>query len=404
MFKKSFMKIGLVLLTISSMQGKTIDDVVENTFKKNHNIKALESSINVALEELNLSTKWANPILSYGLSDIQFDDIKARDKEPMQGQFIGISQVIPIGNKIDIKKKIAKNKYEISKYEMEDKKLQLKSKIYEFIFNIKVYKEKLELLEKYKSNTKKLEELLKELYKYNKANQVQILKTQIKYNELNLKIQDLKTMLNTLKYKLEQITYSKYSNIKFQYKIKNLSLISDVKKHPKLLSILEESKMFEEISALEKERKKSDVKVNLAYIQRHSKYEDYVNISVSVPLPILGIEDLKSRKAKFKAMEVNYKYSDMLLVFENKLEILQQNINDSQTSYNIIKKEILPKYEQLQRLIENYISLSSFKNIDSKELINNMNESIKYELKAVDEKQKYFTLLSKSIYFLKELK
>lgn len=404
MFKKSFIKIGLLLLTISSMQGKTIDDVVENTFKKNHNIKALESSINVALEELNLSTKWANPILSYGLSDIQFDDIKARDKEPMQGQFIGISQVIPTGNKIDIKKKIAKNKYEISKYEMEDKKLQLKSKIYEFIFNIKVYKEKLELLEKYKSNTKKLEELLKELYKYNKANQVQILKTQIKYNELNLKIQDLKTMLNTLKYKLEQITYSKYSNIKFQYKIKNLSLIGDVKKHPKLLSILEESKMFEGISTLEKERKKSDVKVNLAYIQRHSKYEDYVNISVSVPLPILGIEDLKSRKAKFKAMEVNYKYSDMLLVFENKLEILQQNINDSQTSYNIIKKEILPKYEQLQRLIENYISLSSFKNIDSKELINNMNESIKYELKAVDEKQKYFTLLSKSIYFLKELK
>ena len=42
--------------------------------------------------------------------------------------------------------------------------------------------------------------------------------------------------------------------------------------------------------------------------------------------------------------------------------------------------------------------------MDSKALINNLNEIIKYELKVVDEKQKYFTALSKSIYFTKEIK
>ena len=41
--------------------------------------------------------------------------------------------------------------------------------------------------------------------------------------------------------------------------------------------------------------------------------------------------------------------------------------------------------------------------MDSKALITNLNEIIKYELKAIDEKEKYFTALAKSIYFSKEI-
>ena len=404
MLKKSFIYSGLLVLTISSMYAKSIDDVVVETINQNYSIKALESSINIAQEQIELSTKWKNPILSLGATDIQFDDITKRDLEPMQAQFIGISQVIPIGDKLKIEKKIAQDDYQISKYEVEDKKLQLKSKIYEYIYNIKLLEERLKLFEKYKSNTKKLEKLLKELYKYNKANQAQILKTQIMNQELNLKSQNLQTMINTLNLKLEQITYSKQENIEFDNKLKNIKLNENTETHPKLLSILQVSKKFDNISTLEKEKKNSDIKVNLAYFQRDSKYEDYVNISFAIPLSVRGSEDIKSRKAKFKAMEISHKFKDMKLTFENKIKTFQQNMDDAHITYNIIKKDILPKFNQLQKIIENYNSFSSYKNMDSKALINNLNEIIKYELKVVDEKQKYFTALSKSIYFTKEIK
>lgn len=404
MLKKSFIYSGLLVLTISSMNAKSIDDVVGETINQNYSIKALESSINIAQEQIELSIKWKNPTLSFGATDIQLNDITARDKEPMQAQFIGISQVIPIGDKLKIEKKIAQDDYQISKYEVEDKKLQLKSKIYEYIYNIKLLEERLKLFEKYKSNTKKLEKLLKELYKYNKANQAQILKTQIMNQELNLKSQNLQTMINTLNLKLEQITYSKQDNIEFDDRLRNIQLTKDIKNHPKLLSILQVSKKFENISTLEKEKKNSDIKVNFAYFQRDSKYEDYVNLSFAIPLSIRGTEDIKSRKAKIKAVEIRHKLKDMKLTFENEIKTFQQNMDDAHITYKIIKKDILPKFNQLKKIIENYNSFSSYKNMDSKALINNLNEIIKYELKAVDEKQKYFTALSKSIYFTKVIK
>jgi len=404
MFKQSFILSGLILTITSSMYAKNIDDVVNETLNQNYTIKALESSIKVTKEQIKLSTKWKNPTLTFGATDIQFDDISKRDLEPMQAQFIGFSQVIPIGNKLEIEKNIAKDDYKISQYLTEDKKLQFKSKIYEYIYNIELLKERLALFKKFKSNTKKLENLLTELYKFNKANQAQILNTQIMYQELNLKSQKLQTMINTLNLKLEQITYSKIEDINFDSQLKKILLTNSIESHPKILSLLQTSKKLDNISQLELEKKNSDIKMSLTYFQRDSKYEDYVNIAFAIPLSVYGSEDIKSKKAKFKTVEVNHKMADLKLTFENQIKTFQQNIDDSHITYNIIKKDILPKYIELQKVIENYNSFSSYKSTDSKALINNLNEIIKYELKAVDEKQKYFTALAKSIYFTKESK
>lgn len=402
MLKNLFILIGL--LVTSSMFAKNIDDVVKETLIQNYTIKALESSLKNAKEQIYLSTKWTNPVFLFGATDIQLKDIEKRDLEPMQAHFVGISQTIPLGNKLQIQKKIAQDDYEISKYEIEDKKLQLESKIYEYIYNIKLLEERLSLFEKYKLNTLKLEKLLKKLYIHNKATKAQILKIQILNHELNLQSQNLQTIINTLNLKLEQITYTKIENVEFDNRLKNITLNKNIETHPRLLLIKQTSKKFKNISEFEKEKKNSDIKVNFSYFQRDNKFEDYVNLSFAIPLSIRGSEDIKSRKAKFKAIEASHKFEDMKLTFENKIKTFEQNIEDANASYNIIKKDILPKFNQLQKIIENYNSFSLYKNINSKALINNLNEIIKYELKAVDEKQKYFTALAKSTYFTKELK
>ena len=395
--------IVLTALLISSMFAQNIDDVVRNVLTKNYTIKALENSINITKEQIALATKWKNPSLSFGITDIQFDNITKRDLEPMQTQSIGLSQIIPLGNKLEIQKKIAKDNFEISKYAKEDKKLQFKSKIYEYIYNIKLLEERLTLFNQFKSNTKKLEDLLEELYKYNRANQAQLLNTKIMYQELNLKSQKLQAMINTLNLKLQQITYSKIENVYFDSKLKSKKLLEEIDKHPKILTLIQTSQKFNSISQLEKEKKNSDIKMNLSYFQRDSKFEDFVNISFAIPLSIYGSEDIKSKKAKFKEIELNHKLEDMKLTFKNKVKTFQQNIDDALITYNIIKKDILPKFNQLQKIIENYNSFSSYKNMDSKALITNLNEIIKYELKAIDEKEKYFTALAKSTYFTKEI-
>jgi len=403
MLKRSFVLGSLLISFTSSVYSKSIDDVVKNTLNQNYTIKSLESSINTTKEQIKLASKWENPILTFGANDIQFDDIGKRDIEAMQAQFIGFSQTIPIGDKLEIAKKIAKDDYKISQYTIEEKKLQYKSKIYEYIYKIKLLKEKLSLFKKFKSNTIKLENLLTQLYKYKKANQVQILNTKIMIQELNLKSQKLQTIINTLNLKLEQITYSKVEDIDFDSKLKRVLLSKDIESHPKILALLQRSKKQNNISQLEIEKKNSDIKMNLTYFQRDNKFEDYVNIAFAIPLSIYGTEDIKSKKAKFKTVELNHKLEDMKLTFKNEIQTYQQNMDDAIITFNIIKKDILPKFNQLQKVMENYNSHSSYKNMDSKALISNLNEIIKYELKAIDEKEKYFNALAKSYYFNKEI-
>ncbi|PLY07299.1 MAG: hypothetical protein C0625_06720 [Arcobacter sp.] len=404
MFTKSLILTSIILCSSFSISNaQSIDEVVNNTINKNYTLKALENSIDIARQQIDLASKWKNPTLTFGATDIQFDDITKRDLEPMQAQFIGFSQTIPLGNKLEIEKKIASDDYEISKLLLEDKKLQLQSKIYEYIYNIKLLEERFSLFEEFKQNTNNLKKLLTKLYKYNKASQIQILNSQILYEELNLKSQRLQTMINTLNLKLEQITYSKIENIDFETNIKDIKLSPNIESHPKILELIQSSNKFENISTLEKERKNSDIKMSLTYFDRDSKYENYVNLAFAIPLSIYGSEDIKSRKAKFKAMEINNKIEDTKLTFKNQVKIYQQNIDDAQITFNIINKNIIPKQLELQKVLENYNSFSSYKNIDSSTLIKNLNEIIKYRLKAVDEKENYFNALAKSSYFTKEI-
>ena len=402
MLKKSLLLSSLLFFNI--LQASSIEDIIDNTFSNNYSLKALDEAIKASKQQIELSQKWKNPTLSFGATDIQINDISRRDLEPMQAQFIGLSQIVPLGNKLQIAKKIAKNDYEIAKYLLEDKKLQYKSKIYEYIYTIKLLEERLSLFEEFKVNTLNLEKLLKQLYKYNKASQIQILNTQIVYEELNLKSQKLKTLLNTINLKLEQITYKKIENINIDTKIKIHILETNINKHPKISSLYQLSRKQDNLSVLEKEKKNSDIKVSVNYFQRDSKYEDYVNIALSIPLSIYGSENIKAKKAKIKTIQINHQLQDTKKDFENKIKTFQSNIDDSLKTLNIINKNILPKFNHLQKVLESYNSYNTSKMIDSTTLIKNLNEIIKYKLKAVDEKQKYFQALAKSIYYTKEIK
>lgn len=399
MLKKSLI---LASLLISFTNAQTIEQIVNSVLEKNYKLKSLESAIDTSKQQIELSSKWQNPVLSFGATDIQLNDISKRDLEPMQAHFIGISQTIPLGDKLEISQKIAHDDYEISKLQLEDKRLELKSNIYELSYKIKLIEQRLSLFDEFKSNTLKLEKLLKELYKYGKANQTQILNTQILYKELNLKSQQLQTMLNSSNLKLEQLTYEKIEKINENLEIKNITLTKNIDTHPKILQLNQNIEKLNNISHLEKEKKNSDIKVNLAYFQRKAR-EDYINLSFAMPLSIRGSEDIKSRKAKYKSIEVKNSLEDMKLTFKNRIETLQQIIDDSKTTYKIIQKDILPKYFELQKVLESYNSFSSFKNIDTKSLIKNQNEIIKYKLNAINEKEKYFSALAKSHYFSKEL-
>ena len=126
-------------------------------------------------------------------------------------------------------------------FKLEDKKLQLKSKIYEYAYNIVILEKKYELLTKYLKNIKSLEELANALYENGKMKQNDIINLKISYTKIIIKQKNLKNLINNLYLKLENITYSKIDTIDIDIKMQKIQLKNSFENHPKILLTKEEN-------------------------------------------------------------------------------------------------------------------------------------------------------------------
>lgn len=383
-------------LAFSLLSASTIDELVKETFENNYDLKAVEKSIQVANQQINLSKNWQNPMLSLGVNDLWINDFSSRDKEAMQASFIGISQVIPTGSKLDIKEEIAQKDKNIQIQNLEDKKLELESKVYEYVYNILIAEEKYKLLNSYQDNISKLESLYTSLYKYQKVTQNEILNSQISALEINLQKQNLKNMIDNFYLKLEQITYSKIDKIDEKIDIKRIDVLVPNNEHPKFRILEENVKKSKNRADLEQAKKIPDVQFNVAYFQRDDKFNDYVNVSVSIPLAIYKTEDTARVQAKMNANETNDKFEQLKHTFSLQIDMLKNTLNSSYENYNLIEQKIIPLKQKIQKNIETYNSFDKIKPQDS---IKNLNELISFETKAIDELQKYYEAYSQLIYF-----
>ena len=383
-------------LAFSLLSASTIDELVKETFENNYDLKAVEKSIEVANQQINLSKNWQNPMLSLGVNDLWINDFSSRDKEAMQASFIGISQVIPTGSKLDIKEEIAQKDKNIQIQNLEDKKLELESKVYEYVYNILIEEEKYKLLNSYQDNISKLESLYTSLYKYQKVTQNEILNSQISALEINLQKQNLKNMIDNFYLKLEQITYSKIDKIDEKIDIKRIDVLVPNNEHPKFRILEENVKKSKNRADLEQAKKIPDVQFNVAYFQRDDKFNDYVNVSVSIPLAIYKTEDTARLQAKMNANETNDKFEQLKHTFSLQIDMLKNTLNSSYENYNLIEQKIIPLKQKIQKNIETY---NSFDKIKPQESIKNLNELISFETKAIDELQKYYEAYSQLLYF-----
>ncbi|MCT7622350.1 TolC family protein [Aliarcobacter butzleri] len=380
-------------LVISLLGAVSIDELVNDSFEKNYDIKSLEKSIEIANQQIAIAKNWENPMLAFKTNEIMFDKPLSNQKE----YGVELSQAIPIGRKLDIEENIAKNDRNIQIYSLEDKKLELESKIYEYSYNILIFEKRYELLNTYQKNLKKLENLNTLLQKYEKATLNEVIDTQISSLDLKLEQENLKNSIDNLYLNLEQITYKKVDSITQNLDIKRVDkekVTSNLSSHPQVKTLEENSTKYSQMASLEDAKKFSSVTVSLEYMQ--NKEQDYANVTVAVPLPIYKTENVNRIKAKLNANETNDKLDSLLHNLSLETQIYVNNLNQNVRNYEVIQKEIIPLKQKIQKNIENY---NSFEKSNPQDSIKNLNELITYELKALDEVQKYYENYSKLIYY-----
>ena len=381
-------------LASSLLSAVTIDELVKNSFEKNYDLKSLNKSIQVANEQIKVSKNWENPMLEFKTYNIGLDKPLSNQKE----YGVELSQVIPIGNRLDIEESIALKDRNIKEFDLEDKKLELESKIYEYSYNILILEKRYKLIEKYLKNIEKLEELYSSLYKYEKASLNEVLNTKVSYLDLKLELDNLKTMIDNLYLNLELISYEKVQIIDENLDIKEINKASInqelVITHPKVKTLEEDSSKYKEMASLEEAKKYSNVTLSVEYMQNAE--QDYGNVSVGIPLPLYKTENINALKAKLNSNETNDKLDSFLHNLSLQSDIYLNNLNQSARNYKLIQKEIIPLSKKIQENIENY---NSFDMVKPQESIDNLNELITYETKALDEALKYYESYSQLIYF-----
>lgn len=381
-------------LASSLLSAVTIDELVKNSFEKNYDLKSLNKSIQVANEQIKVSKNWENPMLAFKTNNIGLNKPLSNQKE----YGVELSQVIPIGNRLDIEKSIAQKDRNIKEFDLEDKKLELESKIYEYSYNILILEKRYKLIENYLKNIEKLEELYSSLYKYQKASLNEVLNTKVSYLDLKLELDNLKTTIDNLYLNLELISYEKVQTIDENLDIKEINKASInqelINTHPKVKTLEEDSSKYKEMASLEEAKKYSNVTLSVEYMQNAE--QDYGNVSVGIPLPLYKTENINALKAKLNANETNDKLDSFTHNLSLQTNIYLNNLNQSARNYKLIQKEIIPLKQKIQENIENY---NSFDMVKPQESIENLNELIKYETKALDEALKYYESYSQLIYF-----
>ena len=381
-------------LASSLLSAVTIDELVKNSFEKNYDLKSLNKSIQVANEQIKVSKNWENPMLEFSANNIGLNKPLSNQKE----YGVEISQVIPLGNRLDIEESIAKKDKNIKEFDLEDKKLELESKIYEYSYNILIAERRYKLIENYIKNIEKLQELYSSLYKYEKATLNEVLNTKVSYLDSKLELDNLKTIIDNLYLNLELISYQKVQSIDESIDIKEIHKSSINKElnltHPKVKTLQEDSLRFKDMASLEEAKKYSDVTVSVEYMQNDE--QDFANVSVGIPLPLYKTEHLNALKAKLNSNETNDRLGAYLHNLSLQSDIYLNNLNQSARNYRLIQKEIIPLNKKIQENIENY---NSFDMVKPEESINNLNELINYETKALDEALKYYESYSQLIYF-----
>lgn len=381
-------------LASSLLSAVTIDELVKNSFEKNYDLKSLNKSIQVANEQIKVSKNWENPMLEFSANNIGLNKPLSNQKE----YGVEISQVIPLGNRLDIEESIASKDRNIKVFDLEDKKLELESKIYEYSYNILISERRYKLIENYIKNMAKLQELYSSLYKYEKATLNEVLNTKVSYLDSKLELDNLKTIIDNLYLNLELISYQKVQSIDESIDIKEIHKSSINKElnltHPKVKTLQEDSLRFKDMASLEEAKKYSDVTVSVEYMQNDE--QDFANVSVGIPLPLYRTEHLNALKAKLNSNETNDRLGAYLHNLSLQSDIYLNNLNQSARNYRLIQKEIIPLKQKIQENIENY---NSFDMVKPQESIDNLNELITYETKALDEALKYYESYSQLIYF-----
>jgi outer membrane protein TolC len=337
----------LPLLFFVSLYGTSIDTIIDTAYKNNSTIKKLELQIQSSDYDIKNSDLYKNPVLTFGLNDINIDEPTKRDIEAMQATYISISQEITDGDKIEQKTNIARINKEILTLILKEQKNQIAKGIYDLAFNIDELNKKIKLNKQKIKNIQKIKNYHSNHIEHKKAFQVS-LQNDLMIDTLNIQIESDTQMIEQLYARLAELVNSDIKTIdtpsilKYKDNIDSHTLLQ--------IEELNIKKAYAK-KDLAKENEISDYTLSGGYYQRDG-FDDYINIAIKFPLNIYSKESNDLHKA-YKELDISKSKFDEVknrLLKLQKIELSKTKFAKNSISYT---NQILQHLEKEKELVTN---------------------------------------------------
>ena len=391
-------KICCVLFGMSQfVHANSIENILELVKQNNFTLKAKQQEVDTSKIGIQLANTWQNPIVGFGVSDINLDHPNKRDIEAMQTQFVTYSQTIPTNGKLDLKSKIKNNDTNIKELEYKEFQQKLQSQALLYAYSLHFENQNLKIINKYLKNLEDQKELMNLLYENGKLNQSKLVSIDIKQYKQKLLKQKILYNISKFKTSLVNLTYTNIDTVEISNKQINDTIDTDfvLENHP--LVAIEKEKIAQQKQQIELEKRKkiSDVKLTLGYYQREN-YDDYLSFNVAIPLSIQGIENLKIQKSTIEKATKEQRLRALQQQIKTTIDDIKQKVFLSKQNFEMIENKMIPLNETLEQSHKIHLSTNTMQSIKIYESTNG-----KYELMllANEQKMNYFTALAQIYYF-----
>lgn len=201
------MWVSIIMLLCSGMAAtaapptETLEGLIAEALARNPEIRGGEAKWQMLVAKANRTGAFEDPMLMIGIQNGMVSDPLAFDSDPMTSKMIGISQMLPFYGKRALMRAEAESDAEASRWELEERKVQMRKMISETWARLAFVETSLRLVEKNLGLLDEIARLAEASYKSGMGNQGDILRVQIessRMEEMKIGLQQQRSSLQAM--------------------------------------------------------------------------------------------------------------------------------------------------------------------------------------------------------------
>ncbi len=345
----------LALFLTSWLGAESVDSLIDRALSKHESLKSIQQRLSAMDDYVSKSRNFADPELSLGINDIQFDDPLDRTLEPMQTTSVNFKQKFPWFGKRDARTGKVRAQKSLLFHTLEAAQVELARQIRRSVYTIDELKARMNVLDEYAKLTRQNIDLNTAYTSTQGGRHMGIMSAELTLSQIRIRTEKLRAALKTERAKLVYLVQGDVGEVS------GSETLSPPPPKQRFESRLDHNRAYRVKTALSEvalaETKvreaetSADPYVKAGYYYRRS-YPDYVSVTVGATLPIYGSQRDETEAARKEALAAKSASADYRARVQSDFERAWAKLTEAWKIYRIIRDESLPQVEHMFELSE----------------------------------------------------